>query len=231
MEPEQLDDRAGPAVGHDQRQRVFVLGLDVDEVDVHAVDLGRELGQGIERGLERAPVVVGRPVARQLLDRRQLHALRPIGDELLAGQARRGEALAQVVEVGLRHLDVEGADVGGGGVLRGVAWVLAVVIVDSFVVMARAEPVMPRRAASIVMAALPSTRRRVEGQRLQHRQHGSPPFSAASGRWRGALPRAPAAAPRPRSARLSAAGCNESGWDRLARPSSAAPNRARRERR
>src|SRR5213078_3869431 len=42
-----LHDGAGPAVGHDQRQRVVVGRLDVDEVDVHAVDLGRELGQGV----------------------------------------------------------------------------------------------------------------------------------------------------------------------------------------
>ena len=40
---EQLDDRAGPTVGHDQRQRVLVIRLDVDEVHVDAVDLGREL--------------------------------------------------------------------------------------------------------------------------------------------------------------------------------------------
>ena len=42
---EHLDDGAGPAVGHDQRQRVLVRRPDVDEVDVHAVDLGRELRQ------------------------------------------------------------------------------------------------------------------------------------------------------------------------------------------
>ena len=44
---EQLDDRARPAMRHDQRQRVFVLGAHVDEVDVEPVDLGRELGQGV----------------------------------------------------------------------------------------------------------------------------------------------------------------------------------------
>ena len=32
------------------------------------------------------------------------------------------EQTAQIVEVGLGHLDVEGADVGAGGVPRGVAW-------------------------------------------------------------------------------------------------------------
>jgi hypothetical protein len=40
---EQLDHGARPAVGHDQRQGVVVAGTHVDEVDVDAVDLGREL--------------------------------------------------------------------------------------------------------------------------------------------------------------------------------------------
>src|SRR3712207_135567 len=40
---EQLDDRAGPAVGHDQRQRILMPRPDVDEVDLDPVDLGREL--------------------------------------------------------------------------------------------------------------------------------------------------------------------------------------------
>ena len=44
---EQLDDRAGPAVGHDQRQRVLVSRLDVDEVDLDPVDLGRELRERV----------------------------------------------------------------------------------------------------------------------------------------------------------------------------------------
>ena len=45
---EQLDDRAGPAVRHDQRQRVLMPRPDVDEVDLHAVDLGRELRQRVQ---------------------------------------------------------------------------------------------------------------------------------------------------------------------------------------
>ena len=75
---EQLDHRAGPAVGHDQGQRVLVSRLDVNEVDVDAVDLGRELRQGVELRLGLAPVVVVLPVVRELVQRRQLHALRPI---------------------------------------------------------------------------------------------------------------------------------------------------------
>ena len=101
-------------------------------------------GRAFSLRLDLAPVVVGRPVARERLDRRQLHALRRIGDELLAGEAGRGEALLEVVQVGLRDLDLEGADGGGIGVLRGVAcgassrssW-------TPLRIWARAEPVMP----------------------------------------------------------------------------------------
>jgi hypothetical protein len=82
---------------HDQRQRVLVRRPDVDEMDLDPVDLGRELGERVELRLGLAPVVVSRPVARELLQRRQLHALRPICDELLAGPPRRGDPAAEVV--------------------------------------------------------------------------------------------------------------------------------------
>ena len=39
-----LDDRARPAVRDDQRQRVLVLGADVQEVNVQPVDLGQKFG-------------------------------------------------------------------------------------------------------------------------------------------------------------------------------------------
>ena len=99
---EQLDDRAGPAMRHDQRHRVRVTRLDVDEVDVHAVDLRHELREGVQPRLGLPPVVLGRPVAGELFERRELHALRPILDELLGGPARRRDAPAEVGEVGLR---------------------------------------------------------------------------------------------------------------------------------
>src|SRR4030095_10986286 len=35
---ELLDGGARPPVGHDERQRVLMVGADVDEVDVHSVD-------------------------------------------------------------------------------------------------------------------------------------------------------------------------------------------------
>src|SRR6478672_7022625 len=109
-----LDHGAGPAVGHDQRQRVLVLGPDVDEVDVHAVDFGDELRQRVQPRLDAPEVVVRRPVARQLLNRRQLHALRPILNELLGRPTRRRDASTEVVQDLVRNLNLEGVDVDAG---------------------------------------------------------------------------------------------------------------------
>jgi hypothetical protein len=73
-------------------------GPDVDEMDVEAVDLGRDLRQCVQTRLAPLEVVLGRPVASELTQRRQLHALRPILDELLGRQAGRRDALAEVGE-------------------------------------------------------------------------------------------------------------------------------------
>ena len=69
-------------------------------------------GQRVQPRLDPAPVVLGRPVARERLHRRQLHALRRIGDELLAWPARRVDAPAQVSDLLVRNLDAEGANLG-----------------------------------------------------------------------------------------------------------------------
>ena len=111
---EQLDDRARPPVGHDQRQGVLVRRPHVDEVDVHAVDLGHELRQRVELRLALAPVVLRRPVVGQRLSRRQLHALRAVVDELPGRPARRRDATEQVVELLVWDLEVEGPDLGCG---------------------------------------------------------------------------------------------------------------------
>ena len=44
-----LDGRAGPAVGDDERHRIFMSRADVNEVDVQPVDLGDELGWAFSR--------------------------------------------------------------------------------------------------------------------------------------------------------------------------------------
>jgi hypothetical protein len=83
-------------------------------VDVHPIDLGRELRQRVELGLAPAPVVLGRPVAGELLHRGELHALRPICDELLARPPCGRDAPAEVVDLLVRDVDAEGADIRGG---------------------------------------------------------------------------------------------------------------------
>jgi hypothetical protein len=105
-----LDDRARPSMADDQRQRVLVLRANVDEMDVQPVDLGDEVGHRVELGLALAPVVLGLPVARDRLDRRQLHALRRIVDALLLGPTRGRDAGAQVLEVRLGDVDCERPD-------------------------------------------------------------------------------------------------------------------------
>ena len=78
------------------------------------VDLGGELRKCVELRLGLAPVVVGRPVAGEFLHRRQLHALRSVCDELLAGPARRLDPASQLSELLFGNLDLEWTYVDGG---------------------------------------------------------------------------------------------------------------------
>jgi hypothetical protein len=80
------------------------------KVDVQPVDPGGELLERVQFRLALPPVVIGRPVAGQFLQRRQLHALRPVGDEFLGRPARRGDALAKVGDRFVWNLGPEGTD-------------------------------------------------------------------------------------------------------------------------
>ena len=75
-------------MGDDDWQGIRMAGADVDEMNVEPVDRRDELRQGIELRLHLPPVVVRAPVADELLQLRQLRALRPIGDGFLVGPAR-----------------------------------------------------------------------------------------------------------------------------------------------
>ena len=107
---ELLDDRARPAVRDDQRQGALVLRADVDEVDVHSVDLGDEVRQRLQPRLDLAPVVVRRPVASECLHRRELHALGPVAHDLALRPPHGGDPTTEVVEDVLRHVHFERAD-------------------------------------------------------------------------------------------------------------------------
>ena len=109
---EELQERARVGVREQQRLRVRDLGTDVDEVDGLPVDLGQEVRVGVDPGLDRTPVE-RLPALDHVAQVGHRRAVVPG----VAGRRRRVpgplQALAEVVEVGLRELDAEGADLGG----------------------------------------------------------------------------------------------------------------------
>src|SRR5918998_5340464 len=105
-----LDDRSGPSVRNDERQRILMFRTDVNEMNVQPIDLGDEVREGLQLLLALAPVVLLRPVARERLHRREPRALRLIFDGLLFGPARLRDASAEVDEFLFRNVDVEGSD-------------------------------------------------------------------------------------------------------------------------
>src|SRR5437868_6692286 len=64
-----LDDRAGPAMRDDDRQRIFMPGTNVNEMNVETIDLSDEVRYGSQFRLALAPVVVCFPIAREILHR------------------------------------------------------------------------------------------------------------------------------------------------------------------
>ncbi len=107
---EEFEHRARPTVRDEDRQRVLFLGLDLNEVNVHAVDVRHELRQRIQLRLRLAPVVARAPVLHQGLQPGQLRTLRLIGDGFLIGPARGSNAPAEINERGFGHVDAEGTD-------------------------------------------------------------------------------------------------------------------------
>ena len=91
----------------DQRQRIFVFRTDVNEMNVQSIDLGDELRQGVQFRLELAPVVICRPIARERLNRRELHALRCIRDRFSFRPLCRVDAPAQFGEFRFRNIHMK----------------------------------------------------------------------------------------------------------------------------
>ena len=70
-----LNDRAGPPVRDDERQRVLMFRTNVNEMNVQPIDLDDELRERVQFRLALAPIVIHPPIAREVLNRRELHAL------------------------------------------------------------------------------------------------------------------------------------------------------------
>src|SRR6266481_610620 len=75
-----LDNRPGPSVRDDERQRIFMFRTNVNEMNVQPIDLGDEIWQGVQSCLALAPVVVRAPIACECLTGRELYALRCVRD-------------------------------------------------------------------------------------------------------------------------------------------------------
>src|SRR5260221_2208393 len=105
-----LDDRAGPSVGDNERQRIFMPRTNVNEVNVQPIDLGDELRQRVQSRLHLAPVVFRLPITREGLHGRELHALRRIRDSFPLRPLCRVDAPAEIQECLVRNIDGEGAD-------------------------------------------------------------------------------------------------------------------------
>jgi hypothetical protein len=95
---------------NDQRQRILVLRLHMDEVDVEPIDVGDEVGITIDPRLDLPPVVLLQPVIGELLDRIEPDALRVVVDGLALGPSRRGNPALEVVELVVRGMIAERPD-------------------------------------------------------------------------------------------------------------------------
>ena len=107
---EELDDRAWPTMGEEQRKGALVGRPGMDEVDRLPVDPGTEVGEAVEAGLLPTPVVGVQPVLDQFAQVGDRDAGVPLGPRDLVREAGTAEAAVQVLEVRLVHPDVKGLD-------------------------------------------------------------------------------------------------------------------------
>src|SRR5208282_2482083 len=76
-------------------------------MNIEPVDLGDELRHGVQFRLALAPVVLGPPIARELLNRCEWHALRLVRDGFAIGPAGRVYAPAQFDKFRIRKIHPE----------------------------------------------------------------------------------------------------------------------------
>ena len=82
----------------------------MDEMDVQPVDLSDEVRQCVQPRFAPPPVVVGRPIVRELLHESQLHALGAVIDQLTFRPSGRLDAPLQVGEVLVGGVEAERPD-------------------------------------------------------------------------------------------------------------------------
>jgi hypothetical protein len=104
---EKLDHGTRPAVGQEQRDGRLVAGPNMQEVDPLAIDRRDELPVAVEAGLVESPVVIVEPVADDLPQTVQGHALLPADAFDVVREPRPSQTLGQVGQHVLRYVDHE----------------------------------------------------------------------------------------------------------------------------
>ena len=97
----------------DDRQRPRAATPLVDEVDAEPVEVGAELGQGVEIALDRAPVEPRDPVVDERAHGRHRNARVRVTLDGIVRPARGEQAAPQVLEDGVGYLDAERLDAHG----------------------------------------------------------------------------------------------------------------------
>ena len=103
----ELDERAWPSVGEQERHRVGVGRAYVDEVHVQPVDRGGEVIELVEAAFLGAPVEAVLPVGKQVLQIGAIGAVLPGLTRPRVREARAREPLPQVRQRGVGHRDTE----------------------------------------------------------------------------------------------------------------------------
>ena len=80
------------------------------EVDVEPVQCRHRLRVAVQQGFARAPVIALGPVAAQVLQPGQRHALTPVVDGFRLGPTGVAQAQPQVVQHGVVNVDAVGAE-------------------------------------------------------------------------------------------------------------------------
>ena len=106
----ELHDRAGPAVRNHQRQGVLVGRSLVDEVDVQPVDVGLEVVEAVQQPFLVPPTELVAPVGDQLLEVLAVGAVVPRRVDQVVGQPRPRQAVLQIGQHLVGHVDRERAD-------------------------------------------------------------------------------------------------------------------------
>jgi hypothetical protein len=76
-------------------------------MNLHPVDVRRELRQGVQRRFDLGPVVIFLPITREFAHRRELHALRCICHRFQLRPLCRGDPPAEVRQRFVGHRDME----------------------------------------------------------------------------------------------------------------------------